>query len=488
MSFADTRTFQVIAAVTPSLGIGKNGVLPAWQLPGDVAHFREMTTRTQDASRKNVIIMGRRTYFSIPEQRRPLKGRLSMVISSTPQLVPANETCLGTYSSLDTALKALEEDPVMLDRIHDVYVIGGAQLYATALKHPQCQAVHITRIEQEFDCDTFMPALDPAVYGLWSAGEPIVENGTRYSFLCYTRFHQGSQYVPSSTVPRHDEMQYLEIVRDLISTGTYRSDRTGTGTLSKFGRMAKYNLRHTFPLLTTKRVFWRGVAEELLWFIRGSTNANVLRDKGIHIWDGNSSREFLDARGLQSRQVGDLGPVYGFQWRHFGATYTDMSADYSGQGVDQLRAIIEQLRKDPYDRRMIMTAWNPAALHEMALPPCHLLCQFYVANGELNCLMVQRSCDVGLGVPFNIASYALLTRLVAHVTNLLPGDFIHVMGDTHVYMTHVEPLKEQLKNAPRHFPTLHINSTKKEIDEFVFEDFELRNYRPHASIKMDMAV
>ncbi|GLI68726.1 hypothetical protein VaNZ11_013216 [Volvox africanus] len=188
------------------------------------------------------------------------------------------------------------------------------------------------------------------------------------------------------------------------------------------------------------------------------------------------------------REVGDLGPVYGFQWRHFGAAYKDMHADYTGQGVDQLRSIIEQIRKDPTDRRMIMSAWNPAVLHEMALPPCHMFCQFYVADGELSCLMYQRSCDVGLGVPFNIASYALLTRLVAQVAGLRAGELVHVMGDTHVYANHVEPLKEQLKNAPRHFPCLRINPAKTDIDSFLFEDFELIDYNPHQAIKMKMAV
>jgi dihydrofolate reductase/thymidylate synthase len=242
------------------------------------------------------------------------------------------------------------------------------------------------------------------------------------------------------------------------------------------------------PLLTTKRTFWRGVAEELLWFVKGSTSAKELQDKNVKIWDGNSSREYLDSIGLTEREVGDLGPVYGFQWRHFGAEYSTMHEDYTGAGIDQLAQIIEKLRTNPTDRRMIMSAWNPAALKDMALPPCHLLCQFYVANGELSCQMYQRSADMGLGVPFNIASYSLLTRMIAQVVGLEAGEFVHVLGDAHVYCNHVDALKEQVTREPRPFPKLIINPEKKEIDDFLMEDFEIVDYHPHKAIKMDMAV
>lgn len=231
-----------------------------------------------------------------------------------------------------------------------------------------------------------------------------------------------------------------------------------------------------------------GLAEELLWFIAGSTNANLLAEKGVHIWDGNGSREFLDKCGLSHREEGDLGPVYGFQWRHFGADYIDMHTDYTGRGVDQLAELIEKIKKNPNDRRLILTAWNPAALKDMALPPCHMFCQFYVADGELSCQMYQRSCDLGLGVPFNIASYALLTVLIAQCSGLSPGDFVHVLGDAHVYANHIEPLKQQLKNAPRFLPKLRINPMKTDIDSFTFDDFELVGYNPHKKIAMEMAV
>lgn len=293
----------------------------------------------------------------------------------------------------------------------------------------------------------------------------------------------------SERVVKHDEHQYLDLIRTILQTGNKKGDRTGTGTFSLFGAQMRFSLRDDiFPLLTTKRVFWRGVAEELLWFIRGSTSAKELQERDIHIWDGNSSREFLDKMGFTDREEGDLGPVYGFQWRHFGAPYSNMKADYTGQGVDQLQNVIDTIRNNPNDRRIIMCAWNVADIDRMALPPCHCLCQFYVANGELSCQLYQRSADMGLGVPFNIASYALLTYMIAHITDLKPGDFVHTLGDAHVYSNHCAALEEQIKREPRPFPKLKIKRKITSIDDFKMEDFELEEYKPHPKIKMDMAV
>ena len=290
--------------------------------------------------------------------------------------------------------------------------------------------------------------------------------------------------------------------------------RTGTGTLSIF---APTPLRFALsrppsepsqdptlilPLLTTKRVFLRAVVAELLWFISGSTSSTPLSEAGIKIWDGNGSREYLDSVGLFHREVGDLGPVYGFQWRHFGANYIDAKADYTGQGVDQLAEVIDKLKNKPFDRRIILSAWNPADLKKMALPPCHMFCQFYVSflrdagsagetkrRGMLNCQLYQRSCDMGLGVPFNIASYSLLTHMLAHVCDLTPGTFTHTMGDAHVYLDHVDALNVQLERDPRAFPELLIRrDVGGSIDGWKIEDFEVSGYTPHKGIAMKMSV
>ncbi|XP_044262201.1 thymidylate synthase-like [Tribolium madens] len=287
----------------------------------------------------------------------------------------------------------------------------------------------------------------------------------------------------------HEEYQYLNHILQILEKGVKRIDRTRIGTLSIFGVQMRYSLRdNVFPLLTTKRVFWRAVVEELLWFIKGSTNSNDLKEKNVHIWNANSSREFLDSVGLEDYEEGDLGPIYGFQWRHFGADYRGMRDDYTNEGIDQLAKVIHTIKTNPNDRRIIMSAWNPIDLHKMALPPCHCLAQFFVADGELSCLLYQRAGDMGLGVPFNIASYALLTRMIAHVTALKPGEFIHSIGDSHVYLNHVEPIKEQLTRAPRSFPTLNIKRQVNSIDDFTFEDFELVGYNPHPKLYLPMAL
>ncbi|KAI1722940.1 thymidylate synthase domain-containing protein [Ditylenchus destructor] len=286
-----------------------------------------------------------------------------------------------------------------------------------------------------------------------------------------------------------DEEQYLNQIRQIISKAQIRGDRTGTGTLSIFGMQARYSLRNdTMPLLTTKKVFWRAIVEELLWFIRGETNSKTLSEKGVKIWDANGSRAFLDDNGFKDREEGDLGPVYGFQWRHFGAEYVDPHADYTGKGVDQLAQIIEQIKNEPESRRIILCAWNAADLPKMALPPCHVMCQFFVADGELSCMLTQRSGDMGLGVPFNIASYALLTHMIAKVTNLKAGDFVHNIGDAHVYQNHIDALKIQLERSPRPFPKITFKSDITNIEDFTVDSICLDGYDPYPPIKMEMAV
>uniref|UniRef100_A0A0N4ZW11 Thymidylate synthase n=1 Tax=Parastrongyloides trichosuri TaxID=131310 RepID=A0A0N4ZW11_PARTI len=287
-----------------------------------------------------------------------------------------------------------------------------------------------------------------------------------------------------------DEVQYLDLIRNILDNGKTRTDRTGTGTISIFGTQSRYSLRNgTMPLITTKRTFWKGIVEELLWFISGSTNAKVLTEKGVKIWEPNGSRQFLDNLGFTERPEGDLGPVYGFQWRHFGAKYEGVDADYTGKGVDQLAQVVDQIKNNPDSRRIILSAWNPSDLDLMVLPPCHTLVQFYVQDGELSCQLYQRSGDVGLGVPFNIASYSLLTHMLAKICGLEAGDFVHTIGDAHIYSNHVEALKTQLVREPYPFPTIKfVGENLNTIDDFKSENIVLENYKCHPTIKMEMAV
>jgi thymidylate synthase len=262
--------------------------------------------------------------------------------------------------------------------------------------------------------------------------------------------------------------QYLELMRHVLERGAVKADRTGTGTRSVFGYQMRFDLAEGFPLVTTKKLHLRSIIHELLWFLQGGTNVAYLKENKVSIWD-----EWADASG-------ELGPVYGYQWRSW--------PTYDGGHIDQIRQVVEQIRANPDSRRLIVSAWNVAQIDQMALPPCHLLFQFYVAQGRLSCQMYQRSADIFLGVPFNIASYALLLLMVAQVTDLEPGEFIHTFGDAHLYENHLEQARLQLSRAPRRLPTMRLNPEVKSIFDFKFEDFELQGYDPHPHIPAPVAV
>ncbi len=262
--------------------------------------------------------------------------------------------------------------------------------------------------------------------------------------------------------------QYLDLLRHVLAHGTEKSDRTGTGTLSLFGYQMRFDLSQGFPLLTTKKVHLKSIIHELLWFLKGDTNIAYLKENGVSIWD-----EWADANG-------DLGPVYGYQWRNWPAA--------DGRHIDQISEVVETLKHNPDSRRIIVSAWNVGEIQNMKLPPCHAFFQFYVADGKLSCQLYQRSADIFLGVPFNIASYALLTLMMAQATGLKPGDFVHTLGDAHIYLNHLEQVNLQLSREPRALPTMRLNPAVNDIFEFKYEDFTLENYDPHPAIKAPVAV
>ncbi len=262
--------------------------------------------------------------------------------------------------------------------------------------------------------------------------------------------------------------QYLNLMQHVLENGTQKHDRTGTGTISVFGYQMRFDLQKGFPLVTTKKLHLRSIIHELIWFLKGETNINYLKEKGVSIWD-----EWADKNG-------ELGPIYGYQWRSWPTP--------DGKHIDQITQVINQIRNNPDSRRIIVSAWNVADIEKMALPPCHSFFQFYVADGKLSCQLYQRSADIFLGVPFNIASYALLTMMMAQVCNLQPGDFVHTFGDAHLYNNHLEQTQLQLSREPRPLPTLKLNPEVKNIFDFKFEDFHLENYDPHPHIKAPVAV
>ena len=287
----------------------------------------------------------------------------------------------------------------------------------------------------------------------------------------------------------HDENQYLNLINDILKEGEIVTGRNGV-TKTVFGSAMHFSLSDgTIPLLTTKKVAWKTCLKELLWFISGSTDNKILQRQNVKIWNGNGSRDFLDSRGLNHLEENDLGPVYGHQWRFFNAPYTTCDENYNGKGVDQLENIIKCLKdpKERYSRRLVMSAWNPCQLNEMALPPCHIMCQFNVINNKLSCSLYQRSGDVGLGVPFNIASYSFLTHLLAHHCGLQAHEFVYYLGNAHIYDDHYSQLEQQILLEPFGSPSINFKCEKKhDIREYKVEDFELKDYKHHPPIKMDM--
>lgn len=286
------------------------------------------------------------------------------------------------------------------------------------------------------------------------------------------------------------ELCYMSLVKEILECGAYRKDRTGVGAWSLFGKSLSFDLRDgKMPLLTQKKMAWKSIVEELLWFLKGSTDANELSAKGVKIWDANGAKT-----------GGDLGPVYGFQWRHFGAEYADCKTDYAGKGVDQLRYVIDKIKNSPNSRQIVMSAWNPVDIPKMALPPCHMIMQFDIApdctgKPRLSCMLTQRSADMGLGVPFNIASYSLLVHILAKVCGLEPGSLYHSLGNVHVYVNHVEPLRTQLAREVRPPPKIDLSAWKTEgldpiaaIEALRYEDIKLIGYDPHPAIPMEMAL
>jgi thymidylate synthase len=285
-----------------------------------------------------------------------------------------------------------------------------------------------------------------------------------------------------------EETAYLNLINRILDNGEVRETRNAI-TKSLFGEKLEFDISNSIPFITTKKLAWKTVIKELLWFLSGSTDNKKLQEQNVKIWNGNATREFMDKIGFLNREENDLGPIYGHQWRHFNAKYKDQNTDYTNQGIDQIKQVLELLKNDPMSRRILLSAWNPSQLSEMNLPPCHMMAQFYVsADKKLSCQMYQRSADVGLGLPFNIASYAVLTYILAKLSNLTPNKLIIVLGDAHIYSIHEESLKEQIKRTPFKFPKLIINPDKnfEKVEDFNIEDFIIEEYSYYDAIVMDM--
>ena len=498
-----SQGIELIAAVSRNGVIGVDGHLP-WNIPADLAHFRELT-------HGHIVIMGRRTWESLPDSVRPLPGRLNVIVTRTP---PPDTT-----DTIYLEIHRLEERIWGLKAAHPdkrIFICGGAELYAHFLRHHWSQrptVLHITHVDKVIDTSTGTVTFFPYIHNIDRKAYIIADaslkylsdtEGCAYQYITYKIEKKRWIKYDNDDIPQYDltkytysaDHVYADLIRDILSNGRHRPDRTGTGTLGVFGRQLSFGLNGRIPLLTTKYVPWKSVIKELLWFLKGQTDASILKAQGVGIWDGNTSREFLDARGLGHLPPGDIGAGYGFQWRHFGGAYKTCKDSYDSTiGVDQVADVLRQLRTDPFSRRIYMTAWNPGALASMALPPCHVSAQFYVDVGDdgarrLSCHMYQRSVDVFLGLPFNIMSYAVLTYIFATMCGMIPHELVISTGDTHIYMDHMEQVKAQLARQPYMEPVLRIDPSvaDKTVDELELDDFDVVGYFHHGVLKGKMAV
>lgn len=477
---------EIFVAVGKNYEIGKNNQLPWKMIREDMIRFKNETSLCKE-NNINAVIMGRKTWESIPKKHQPLKDRINIILSrnsnfklkfENPEVNNLHKVC----QNMNEGIKYLMTIP----NLEKIFIIGGSNLYNEALDSNLVSYIHMTKIDKEYDADTFFPKnFEKINKSLFTntkymiSDKKIITNENEHDLL-FLKYHKIN----------HEENKYLDVLKELIETGEERNDRTGTGTLAKFGETLEFDLRNgTLPMLTTKKVFLRGVLEELLWFIKGDTNSKRLEEKNVNIWKGNTSREYLDSNGFEDYPEGQLGPLYGFNWRSWGAEYKGMEHDHRGEGFDQLLNAINLIKNDPTSRRILVSAWNVSVLKEGVLPPCHIMFQFYVNKKEntLSCQTYQRSVDWMLGCPFNITSYALLTHMMAHITGLMPGKLKMCFGDTHLYKDHIDGAKLQISREPKPFPRLNITRKVDNIDDFKFEDFKVMNYLSEPAIKLQMS-
>jgi len=537
--------FNIIVATCNKNGIGKDNKIP-WFLRGDLKHFKKITTQVPEDpyyNYVNMVIMGRNTWESIPENRRPLENRVNVILTRNDLTFASilNKNITRTANSLDRAIELAtmfnaanttfdlsrtatnivlgetsetsetsetrekrekNENVTMgnedntnnkVNRIYKIFIIGGERPYKEAIEHKNCDKIYITEVYKSYDCDTFFPNIRKVsnTYNIIKCSDFMKENDVYYRFIEY----QNLNYIESETdmYRNLEEEKYLRLMQNIIDRGIERDDRTGVGTLSLFGQQLKYDLRNTFPLSTTKRMFTRAIFEELMLYLRGQTDNKILVKKGINIWNGNTSRSFLDKRGLSNFNEGDMGETYGFNFRHFGGEYNGCQHEYgSDVGFDQLAYVIDLLKNNPESRRIMINLWNPKTLHKAALPSCLCQYQFYVdtIRKELHLQIYLRSSDFFLANSWNACTGAFLVHLLCNLNgiDLTPGDLTVVTGDTHIYKSHIKQVKENLSRFPYPYPKLIVKSKKDNIEDFQWEDMLVVGYKCYPRIPAPMAV
>ena len=478
--------YNLIACVNKKGLLGQENDL--YSTSSNDLHYFSQVTKGHNHPKENIIIMGYNTWLSLP--KKPLKDRFTIVVTRN------HKDDLHGICHVDSLEKAFSHSEKILHGFGEVFVIGGAMIYEQCVNQysDTLNKMYITAIDDEWIGD------DNSKYffynhllGNMSLINNRVETANTRIYDPITKEYivkildlQFMVYQKNDMI-NHGEYEYLHNLETVMKEGRDYESRNGI-VKSLFGTKMVFDLE-SFPLLTSKKMGYKTILRELLWFIKGSTDNQELNGKHVHIWDGNASREFLESRGLSYEQD-DLGPIYGFQWRHFGADYKGRYYNYEGEGVDQLKWLINEIKQNPSSRRLILSAWNVRDLDKMALPPCHILSQFYVDQqaGTLSCQLYQRSGDMFLGVPFNIASYSFLTYILAKLTGYKPGKLHHILGDTHVYEEHYTSVRLQLKRVPKQFPKLIISDDLTDIDTITEDMFTIDNYECYSRLSAPMKV
>ena len=488
----------IVAFQKKNRGIGYQNSMP-WHLSEDMAYFKETTSYVKNEKETNILFMGRKTWESIPEKHRNFKNRMCYVITNNTQ--PDFQNQVEKYENT-FVINKLDDVASFISTMRYVHawIIGGETIYKQMINSFNLNKIYITEIYtnkgEEYECDTYFPDIDNLPFSLISVSdikESKCKKTNKQLFYRYLVYQNNESIENTNDLWKSPERQYLETLENILNNGQETVDRTGVGTLSLFGERSEYNLAEGFPALTTKRIFLRGVFEELMMYLRGQTDNSILQEKGINIWDGNTSREFLNQRGLTKYPVGDMGETYGFNFRHFGGNYVNCKESYSNlNGFDQLNYVINLIKTDPHSRRIIINLWNPNTLHKAALPSCLCQYQFYV-NSDLQTLNLQiyiRSSDFFLANNWNACTGAFFVHMLCSLEdiNLSPGKLVVVTGDTHLYKTHLDGVRENLERVPRPPGILKIKSKKSNIEDFTWEDMNFIGYYPQKNIRAEMAV
>ena len=488
--------FNLISAYSKyNRGIGFRNKLPWPHIREDMNIFNKITSFVKNPKKKNAVIMGRKTWDSLP--KKPLPNRINIILTNSTNNYSQFPNTL-TSCSLDNALN-VTNSIMFKNIIEDVFIIGGQKVYEDAIKHPNCNKVYITEIPGHYEADTFFPKM-PGWIKLVEK-EEIYSEKIKDNILFKTYKNMSD--------PNSLELQYLNSMKRILEEGEFINDRTGVGTLSVFDENMRFTietlnpnetdqtkLQYRVPALTTKSLYMSGIVWELIWFLKGNTDAKWLQDKKVHIWDGNTSREYLDNYGFKDYPEGELGPGYGHQWVNWGGTHPIIGNNNNKiEGINQIKRIINLLREKPATRRAVLSAWNVSDLDKMALVPCHMMYIFKISDHnkekkKLNCKVIIRSNDMFLGNPFNIMSTTILTILMSRVLNMLPGTIAISISDAHIYKNHIEQTKQQLERVPLKFPILEINKSLESYEDMcklVYDDFKMKEYYHWPKIKAEMA-